>query len=111
MAPESGLCRPSGKNRYRGQPPVTNASTFDWQEFLIPQVKMMMGAGKTLIAAWRLEGVRLNPELLTKWIASNAPFLPKEDETLWRSATPRFNMVTQRVDIQLNFPWPGSPVD
>ena len=57
----------------------------------------------------RWKGARFNPELLTMWIATNAPFLPKQDDIFLRIARTRLNIETQRADIVLEFPWPDPP--
>jgi hypothetical protein len=90
---------------------VDEGKAWDFGRLLLEGPEPYAGAGKALIAAWTLEGKRFNPKLLTTWITSNAPYLPKEDGVLWRTAQPRFNWVTQRVDIQLELPWPDPPSD
>ena len=90
---------------------IDEGKTWDFGRLLLEGPEPYAGVGKALIASWTLEGARFNPELLTKWIATNAPFLPKQDDVLWRTAMPQLNMATQRVDIQLHFPWPDPPND
>jgi hypothetical protein len=87
---------------------IDEGKAWDFGRLLLEGPEPYAGAGKALIAAWTLDGKRFNPGLLTAWISANAPFLPKEDALL-RNATTRFNWVTQRVDIQLEFPWPDPP--
>jgi hypothetical protein len=90
---------------------IDEGKAWDFGRLLLQGPEPYAGAGKSLMAAWTLQGARFNPELLTKWIASNAPFLPNQDDVLWRTATPRLNALTQRVDIELQFPWPDPPND
>ena len=88
---------------------IDEGNAWDFGRLLLEGPEPYAGAGKALMSAWTLQGVRFDPELLTKWIATNAPYFPKQEDVLWRAATPRFNIVTQRVDIQLQFPWPDPP--
>jgi hypothetical protein len=88
---------------------IDEGKAWDFGRLLIEGPEPYAGAGKALMAAWTLQGARFNTEVLTKWIATNAPYLPKQDDVLWRTATPRLNIMTQRVDIQLQFPWPDPP--
>lgn len=88
---------------------IDEGKAWDFGRLLLEGPEPYAGAGKALIAAWTLDGKRFNPELLTEWISANAPFLPKGDDVLLRNARTRFNWVTQRVDIQLEFPWSDPP--
>jgi hypothetical protein len=62
------------------------------------------GAAKALLAGWTsLEDKPYNPQLLVKWLATNAPFLNRAADML-DHVTAHQDQAAGQIDIQLEFP-------
>jgi outer membrane translocation and assembly module TamA len=83
---------------------VDEGKPYDFGRLFLAGTEPQAGAAKALLAAWGgIEGRRYNPKLLAKWLAANAPFLQKGENTP-QQVTSHQDQASNRIDIQLEFP-------